>query len=194
MKTFAKLISYLFIPPLNLLLIFFYLSFRVYEDITFRIITVLVAAIFGFILPLSVFFYLRAKGKIVDNDASVSSERTLPYTIGIGLSILGAMFAMVFESHPFVVALWFSYVLTSIVLVLINKRWKISAHAIGIAIPFAVLVFMLGNSALYFVVIPLLVLWARVYLKLHDIYQVVAGFLLGYIITFYLMNLSLNLV
>jgi len=194
MKVLAKSISYLFIPPLNLLAIFTYLAVSVYTDSTLRNKTILIAAIFGFVLPLIVFFYLRWKGKIVDNEASDGSERTTPYLIGIGLSVLGAMLSMVFELHPFIVALWLSYVLTSFILVLINKRWKISAHAIGVSIPFAVLIFQLGNSAYYFIAIPILVSWARIYLKLHDIYQVVAGFLLGYLVTYYLMNLSLNLI
>lgn len=194
MKTLAKLISYLFIPPLNLLLIFIYLALNVYVDPSMQFKTILIAAVFGFISPLLIFFYLRWKGEIVDNDASIGSERTTPYLIGIGLSILGAMFSMVLELHPFIVALWFSYVLTSVVLVLINKRWKISAHAIGIAIPFAVLVFMIGNSAYYFAIVAIIVSWSRVYQNLHDLYQVIAGLLVGYLITFYLMNLSLNLV
>ncbi|NOX65535.1 MAG: phosphatase PAP2 family protein [Chlorobi bacterium] len=194
MKTLAKLISYLFIPPLNLLLIFIYLSFRVYDDSTLQIQTIAVAAIFGFILPLLVFFYLRWKGEIIDNEASVGSERTTPYLIGIGLSVLGAMLSMLLELHPFIVALWLSYVLTSVILVLINKRWKISAHAIGVAIPFAVLVFTLGNSAFYFAIILIIVSWSRMYQNLHDLYQVVAGLLVGYLVTYYLMNLSLNLV
>ena len=194
MKKLAKLVSYLFIPPLNLLLIFIYLSFNVYDDVSLQLKTISIAAVFGFIFPLLLFFYLRRKGEIVDNEASVRSERTTPYLFGIGFSVLGAMFSMVFELHPFIVALWLSYVLTSVILVLINKRWKISAHAIGVGIPFAVLLFLLGNSAYYFVLILILVTWARVYLRLHDIYQVIAGLLLGYIVTYYLMNLSLNLV
>ncbi|VAX23476.1 hypothetical protein MNBD_IGNAVI01-304 [hydrothermal vent metagenome] len=194
MKKLAKIISYVFTPPLNLLLIFIYLAFNVYDNSSMQIETISIAAIFGFILPLSVFFYLRAKEKIVDNDATVSSERTTPYMIGIGLSVLGAMFSMVYELHPFIVALWLSYVITSVLLVLINIKWKISAHAIGVAIPFAVLVFILGDTAYYFIIIPIVVSWARVYQNLHDVYQVTAGLLLGYIVTYTLMNLSLNLV
>lgn len=192
MKKIAKITSYIFVPPVNLLLIFIFLSTNVYDNATLQIKTISIAATFGFILPLLVFFYLRSTKEIIDNDASDKSERTIPYLIGIVLSILGVITSMVYELHPFVLALWFSYILTSVVLVIVNLRWKISAHAIGIAIPFAVLVFILGSSGYYFVIIPIIVSWARIYQNLHNLSQVLAGLALGYIVTYYLLNLSLS--
>lgn len=192
MKKLAKIASYVFIPPVNLLLIFIFLSLNVYNNTALQIKTISIATIFGFILPLLVFFYLRSRKEIIDNDASEKRERTIPYIIGIVLSILGAIISMVYELHPFILALWFSYTLTSTMLVIINLRWKISAHAIGIAIPFAVLVFILGSSGYYFIVIPIIVSWARIYQNLHNLSQVLAGLALGYIVTYYLLNLSLS--
>lgn len=194
MKKLAKIISYVFVPPVNLLLIFIFLSLNVYENSILQIKTISIAAIFGFIIPILIFFYLRSKGEIIDNDASISRERTTPYLIGIALSILGAMISMVYELHPFIVALWFSYIITSALLVIINLRWKISAHAIGVAVPFAVLVFILGGSGYYFIVVPIIVSWARIYQNLHNLSQVLAGLALGYIVTYYLLNLSLSLI
>ena len=100
---------------------------------------------------------------------------------------------MIYELHPFIIALWFSYILTSVMLVIINLRWKISAHAIGVSIPFAVLIFVLGSSGYYFIVIPIIVSWARIYQDLHNLSQVSAGLALGYIVTFNLLNLSISL-
>ena len=40
--------------------------------------TILIALIFGFILPITLFLILRKKGKLVDQDASIKEERTFP--------------------------------------------------------------------------------------------------------------------
>lgn len=193
MKKLARITSYIFVPPVNLLLVFIFLSLNFYDNTTLQIKTISIAAIFGFIIPLLVFFYLRLKREIIDNDASDKRERTIPYLIGIALSIFGAVLSMVYELHPFIIALWFSYIFTSAVLVIINFRWKISAHAIGVSIPFAVLIFVLGSSGYCFIVIPIIVSWSRIYQNLHNLSQVLAGLALGYVVTFYLLNLSISL-
>ena len=133
------------------------------------------------------------KGEIIDNDASNRTERTRPYKIGVALSILGAMLSMLFELHPFIVSLWLSYVVCSSILFITNIYWKISAHAIGISIPFAVLMFMLGNIGFYFLIPVILVSWSRVYQKLHSLSQVLVGLVIGFIITNLILNWSLRL-
>lgn len=193
MKKLAKIISFIFIPPVNLLLIFIFLSLSVYDVTSLQIKSISIAAIIGFAIPILVFVFLRFQGSIVDNDATIRNERTYPYLIGTALSILGTMIAMAYGLHPFIVAAWFSYIVTSIILTVINTRWKISAHAIGIAIPFAIIVFLLGPIGYLFIFLPFAVSWARVYQKLHSIPQVASGIILGYFITYLLLNLSLRL-
>ena len=194
MKQFANIISYLFIPPVNLLLIFIFMSLKIYDDPELQIKTISLAAILGFAIPIMVFVFFRLKSEIVDNDASIRSERTKPYIIGVALSILGAMLSMLFELHPFIVALWLSYFVCSSILVIVNNYLKISAHAIGIAIPFAVLVFIFGNYGYYFFILVFAISWARVYQKLHTLTQVLAGLSIGIFVTFLILNWSLRLV
>ena len=189
----AKIISYLFIPPINLLITFIVLSNQIYVDAELKINTVLIALIFGLILPISVFVYLRFKGKIINDDATAKDERTLPYVIGIGLAINALILAFIFELHPLIIALWFSYIVTQIVMVIINLYWKISAHLIGVGIPFATFFFLFQSDVFYLILIPIIVGWARLTLKVHTPMQVFFGFLLGALSTYFILSESISL-
>ncbi len=189
----AKIISYLFIPPINLLVTFIILSNQIYVDNELKLITILIALIFGFILPISVFVYLRKKGKIVNDDATKKGERTLPYAIGLGLAINALILSLIFQLHSLIIALWVAYIFIQTVMLIVNLYWKISAHLIGIGIPFATLFFLFQSDALFLFVIPLLVGWARLTLKVHTLTQVIAGFLLGALPTYFILKETIKL-
>ena len=189
----AKTISYLFIPPINLLITFIILSNQIYVDAELKINTVLIALIFGLILPISVFVYLRFKGKIMNDDATAKDERTLPYIIGTGLAINALILAFIFELHPLIIALWFSYILIQIVMLIINLYWKISAHLIGVGIPLATFYFLFQTDVFYLILIPIIVGWARLTLKVHTPMQVLSGFLLGALPTYFILSESIRL-
>jgi membrane-associated phospholipid phosphatase len=60
---------------------------------------------------------------------------------------------------------------------------------LGAAGPFAALCFVYGLSALPFILILFMIGWSRIYLKCHNIYQVLAGSLLGFISTLLQMQI-----
>ena len=189
----AKIISYLFIPPINLLVTFIILSNQIYVDAELKIITILIASLFGLIFPISVFAYLRFKGKIIDDDATAKDERTLPYIIGTGLAINALLLAFIYELHPLILALWVAYIFIQIVMLIINYYWKISAHLIGVGIPFATFIFLFQSDAIYLILIPIIVGWARLALKVHTPMQVLSGFLLGALPTYFILSESIRL-
>ncbi len=189
----AKITSYLFIPPINLLVTFIILSNQIYIEAELKFITILLASIFGLILPIVVFVYLRFKGRIINDDATAKDERTLPYIIGTGLAINAIILAYIFELHPLIIALWFSYIFIQILMLIINFYWKISAHLIGVGIPFATFIFLFQTDVIYLIIIPIIVGWARLTLKVHTPMQVLFGFLLGALPTYFILNESIKL-
>lgn len=194
MKTkIAKIISYLFIPPVNLLVTFIILSNQIYIEPELKLNTILIALIFGFILPISVFIYLRKKGRIINDEATKKEERTLPYAIGIGLAIIAIILSVLLELHTFILALWFSYITIQGVMLIVNLYWKISAHLIGVGIPLAAMFFLFQSDVLILFVIPILVGWARLTLKVHTLTQIFAGFLLGVLPTYFILNEAIKL-
>ena len=74
------------------------------------------------------------------------------------------------------------YGINTIIVFVINLKWKISVHSMGLTGPTTALIFL--NP--WFFILGLfgpLVMWSRVILKKHTILQVIAGSILGYILT-----------
>lgn len=189
----AKIISYMFVPPINLLFIFIVLSNQIYINPELKFVSIVISAIFGLILPVTVFIYLRKKKRIVNDDATIKGERTLPYVIGTGLSINALVLSIIFGLHPLIIALWIAYILIQIAMLIINLYWKISAHLIGVGIPYATILFLFQTEYIYLILIPIIIGWARFTLKVHTPMQIVAGFLLGTIPTYFILTESIKL-
>ncbi|MBK9099959.1 MAG: phosphatase PAP2 family protein [bacterium] len=119
--------------------------------------------------------------KIVDLDASIKEERTVPFVISVGFYLIGLILLINFNVHIISIAFWFCYISNTLVTILINKYWKISAHAMGAAGPLAAVTYAFGPIALIFSIIVLLVGWSRIQLKVHTSAQVIAGILFGFI-------------
>jgi membrane-associated phospholipid phosphatase len=59
----------------------------------------------------------------------------------------------------------------------------------GAAGPFAAICFVYGFSAFPFILILFIIGWSRIFLKCHNIYQVLAGGLLGFTSTLVQMQI-----
>jgi len=174
----ARVFSTMFIPPVNLLIASVILGIYVENDISASLRLIIVTLIFGVIIPISVFIYLLKKKKVVNQDAVIKEERTVPYLIGLILYSTG--FLILYGSITIIsLSFWFSYIVNMLIILLINKYWKISAHALGIAGPFAAMLFVFGLNAVPFVLLVIIVGWSRLKLQCHTPMQVLAGTVLG---------------
>lgn len=184
-RNFARLISTLFVPPSFTIIVFFYFAFELEKNLVQSVRVLLVALIFGFILPIILFLYLRKRGNIGDVDATIKEERTFPFLIAVLFYFGGFLALIFFNAHIISIALWFCYISNTILTVVINRYWKISAHAMGVAGPMAAVLFVNINFALALGFILLMIGWSRVKLKCHTVPQVLAGALLGFISTYF---------
>jgi membrane-associated phospholipid phosphatase len=157
------------------------------------VITILVAFLFGFTAPIILFVVLRKRRKIVDLDATVKEERTIPFLISVGFYLIGLVILIFFTVSIISIAFWFCYISNTLVTILINKHWKISAHAMGAAGPLAAVNYTFGPIALLFSVIVFLVGWSRIQLKVHTLLQILAGVLLAFFSTYLQMYLIVRL-
>jgi membrane-associated phospholipid phosphatase len=180
----ARIISTLFVPPSFTIIVFTIFAIFLETEPIKIAVTILVAFIFGFTAQIILFLVFRRKGKIVDLDASVKEERTTPFLISAGFYLLGLIILILFKVHIISIAFWFCYISNTLVTILINKHWKISAHAMGAAGPLAAVTFVFGPVALIFALLVSLIGWARIQLKVHNFSQVFAGILLAFISTF----------
>ena len=142
-----------------------------------------VAVLFGAVIPFIYLLALLRKKKVTGIDVPVRLQRTEPYLVCVSIYLVGFLILYLLRASLPVSALMFCYAANTFVVSLINMQWKISAHAMGASGPLTLLAMTFGWKVLpLFSLVPL-VAWARVELKVHTRGQVVAGALLGVIMT-----------
>lgn len=129
---------------------------------------------------------------IADLDASIKEERTLPYIISIFFYLIGLLILYYIGSENISQVFWFCYISNTVFITLINKRWKISAHAMGASGPIAALTFVIGIYGLLFLPLLAVIGLSRIKLNCHTPSQVLAGTLLGFISTYIQMSIFIR--
>lgn len=180
----------LLVPPSALLLIFVFIGLKFAQNIESRLLIIGTALLLGFLLPIYIFFRLRQNGIIDDNEAEIKEQRKLPY-IAAGFLCLFSILILYFITpyETLAIKLWLVYLLNAITIFIINRYWKISAHALGVMTPIFFLIYFLGIYYILLFPIIILVGWARYYLKLHTIPQIFWGSVLGIVNVLIVFNL-----
>ncbi len=191
-EKFARIISTLFVPPIFNVFIFAYAATHFQLDETSKFIVVLISLLNGLILPGIVFYILIKSNKVSDIDASVQNERTTGYLIGILLSIVSIVILYIFNIRLIIISLWVCYLFNSIMILLVNKFWKISAHAIGVSIAIGAAIYLNSFLAIPLALLLIIIAWSRLVLKVHTFIQVIAGGFQGTVLT-YLTLLFINI-
>ncbi|RPI74002.1 MAG: hypothetical protein EHM47_04765 [Ignavibacteriales bacterium] len=188
----ANAVSLIFVPPSFTIILFTFFAFLFETELSKKIIVILTALTFGFFFHIILFFYLRKKGMLSDEDASIKEERTFPYFVATVIYLSGFAILLFFEVSIISIAFWFCYISNTVLIMIINKHWKISAHTMGATGPVAALYFVIGWKIIFVALLIIIISWARVQLKLHSIPQVIAGALAGFISTFLQMHFIIN--
>lgn len=180
----ARIISILFVPPSFTLIIFTVLAFVLERSSLSRYVVISTALIFGFILPVLMFSILKRRGLIADIDAKIKEERTFPFLLSILFYASGLIIFIHYSINIISIAFWFCYISNTLLVIVINKFWKISAHMMGASGPFAALIFVFGYYALPFLLLLVAIGWARIKLECHNLNQVLAGAVLAFLSTY----------
>ena len=143
-------------------------------------------------MQIASFLYFYKKGRIKDVDATLKSERTIPYYLSLLIFIMGFVPLIIFNVSLISIAFWFCYISNTVLVILINKFFKISIHAMGAAGPLALLTFIAGIEAMMLLPILVIVGWSRIRLKVHTLTEVMAGAFLGFVFVYIQLILSLN--
>ncbi|HXW51796.1 MAG TPA: hypothetical protein VEJ41_07385 [Candidatus Acidoferrales bacterium] len=143
----------------------------------------LVGLFFFTVAPMLCVFYLYLSGRIGDFDMSDRWERRRAFIAFVIVDVAAAVFLILVHAPSVLIAITCGYVLSTAVIMLITRWWKISTHAFGVTGPFAVMFLLFGWQPLPYVAIVPLVCWARVYLRAHTALQVLAGAALAVVST-----------
>jgi hypothetical protein len=191
MKQIAKIISILFHP----LFIPTYGTFLLYTTTRFQqvpwlpklIVAVMVFCCTAIIPAMFIYLFLKL-GKITTVTISNRKERTRPYIYSLGAYLLCAYYVSKVNMPGWYVAMLCGSAISIVSLILINLKWKISAHLSGMGGLLAgILVvsfrYILNPVALVIAVILLsaAVASSRISLDEHTPAQTLAGFFNGFI-------------
>lgn len=188
---FPKLISTvfhpLFMPLFGLILVFNFSTFvnsSVPSDVQW--ITIFTVFIFTCLLPLLNVLYLQHKGMVKSIYLETKNERRLPYAITIIYYVILYYFLKELQLPQILYLIILGSMLASILAFIINFKWKISAHMIGVG---GLVGMILGiserltldlNALLIFLfLVSGAVGFSRLRLKAHSSAQVYTGFFVG---------------
>lgn len=179
----AELISIIFAPQIVSVFSFAFISFYLEPDLKMKTISAFTTISFTSIFPTAFIYYLIYKGRIDHPFVPVREQRTIPYLFAMLSALAGFFVLLYFKSHWLIITSQWCYVTNTFIILLINSKWKISAHSAGLSGPLTVLAWIFGHKVLpLFLLIPV-VGWSRVYLKAHNFWQVVGGAMLGILST-----------
>lgn len=148
---------------------------------------------FTILIPLSLILLMLHRKQISSIYIENSNERTMPYIYTLCCYAFWCYF-LSGVLHVAKVFFWSAIgaSVALLVVTVINSRWKISAHLCGLGgLIGGMVAYMMTAGYLpstlfvcLILLVALLLMYARLYLKAHTDIQVVAGFLLGLILTF----------
>lgn len=189
----ATIISIILIPP-TISLITFSLLAATFEggDALHRFSVAFVAVCFSGIFPMFYVLYLKRQHIITRYDVPIREQRANPYIISVFHSAFGFFLLLFMGSSVYVWSLMWCYASNTLILIFINKKWKISAHMMGLTGPLIMLSIIFQMKILIAIPIVFLLGWSRVALKVHSITEVIAGAFLGAFLTLLQLILILN--
>jgi len=180
-RTLATAISYVTVPPIIALLMFALINSTVSTGLSF-VALMLLTIFFAVLMPLSILIIWARRTHAHDLDVPSMADRGQPLLIAATSYFIGTAVLLLIRAPPLTAVVMFGYCAGTLLIFLINRRWKISVHTTGVAGPTVVLLFFFGPWGVLLGLLLPPVIWSRVYLKKHTVAQALAGGLLGFVL------------
>lgn len=190
MNKVAQLISAIFQPllfPSYGMLLLFQTGNFVYLNVQYKAYSILSVFILTAVIPFTAILILKKAKLVTSFQLEQRKERTLPYIFVI-LSYLATILFLYRIFMPlYVVALMVGVLISTILIMLLNLKWKVSAHlsAIGgLCAAIVVVSYRLGINPVGLLsgafLLAGLIATSRIQLKAHTLLQTLVGFGIGF--------------
>lgn len=153
------------------------------NSIAMKAVYFLIALLFSMIIPYVYIFYLKKKGYLDSVDITERMKRLNPFAFSIISYFAGFLVLLFSDASVYVQGLMFCYGSNTLLVLLVTRWWKVSVHTTGIAGPLVALTFAFGPVVYPFYLLIIIVGLSRIYLKRHTVMQVVAGGVMGLLLT-----------
>lgn len=189
----ANIISWVFVPllmPVYGIILIFSLSFLSYAPYHTKLVFTLIVFGANFIVPMILVLLLKKLGMINDVGLNGRRERLIPYIITI-VCLGGTGLFLYLKMAPLWVAMFYAGgALAGVINLIVNFRWKISAHAAGIAGVVAMLIQVIkegpSSEGMEWWIVGAIITAgllgsARIWLGRHTLLQILAGSAVGFL-------------
>jgi membrane-associated phospholipid phosphatase len=132
-------------------------------------------SLFAFFPFLPVLYFYRKN--VVDLDVSEKEMRTPFFVVAAAFYSIAAVIFF-FTNTRILLLLAVSYAFVTVILLLVNRFWKVSVHSAGVTGPVFALIFVFGFMVLPLSLMIVLVGWSRIKLKQHTFTQTFVGSLI----------------
>jgi membrane-associated phospholipid phosphatase len=185
----AEKISYVFEAPLIAIIPFLIFNFYLNPENFLQVESI--SLLFATISP--IFLIITwSKLKKIDRDYTIKETRNYPLLIMVIIYFIGSLILWVMKANPLSISLMLCYAFNTLIVFFINLKWKISVHSMGISGPTTAILFFSPLGFILGLLGPI-VMWSRTTLKKHTTKQVLAGSILGYVLTFIQIYFLLNI-
>lgn len=203
MKKISNVLSYIFSPlfiPTYGMILASYLSLLVLLPSSVLWTTITIIFIITCVIPATGILAMYRTGLVSDPALNDRTERTVPYVLVV-LCYLGGCLFLYRASAPAWLYMFFAGgAVAGAISAIVNRWWKISAHAAGMGGLVAMMFSMASSQyALHSldiwisvaIILTGMVMSARVYLDRHTLMQVMAGAANGFVCVWLLSMFSL---
>lgn len=178
-RRLAKLTSNVLNPFLVSFIIIVILAFDSASSVADAVKWSLISVVLSVLPVFTVVVYLVRNKKLDSIHVQPREQRTRIYLLASALAVVGCIVVFVLEAPELLRAAFVSGLIAIVVFMAINLFWKISLHTAFVAASVTILIIVYGSMAAWTLVLLLLVVWARLEMKLHSWVQVAAGALLA---------------
>ena len=181
-ERFARFLSLVLQPPFIGVFAFLLLSTLAGDALDIAVCAI-VSVLFSVVLPMGIIVFYARKFGNKDLDVVKREERSAPLIIGTVMYAIGTLALYLIDAPKVAWVLMLCYSVCTFAIFLISIKWKISVHATGCIGPTMGLAYAFGWAGLLLLVSYPLVIWSRYVLRKHTPAQLIAGGLLGFVIT-----------
>ncbi len=178
----ARTVSNVLQPPFIGVFAFLLLS-TLCGDIADILVCAIVSVVFAVVLPMGIIVFYARKFGNKDLDVVRREDRSAPLIIGASMYAVGTLALYLIDVPRIIWVLMLCYSVVTFAVFLVSTRWKISVHAIGCIGPTMGLVYGFGWPGLLLLISYPLAVWSRYVLRKHTPAQLIAGGLLGFLLT-----------
>ena len=179
----AEIISKITIPGLTITIFFLYLW--IVKPLVFKPLSFVLSILLLGVLPVvATLIGSKKAGEGGGVHITSRSARTLPYIISLVGSLLCLIILLLLEGSGVYVFIAGSFVVSTIILLMVNFLTKVSVHMCAVSAVAALSFCLTGLWGIPFLILMCLVFWSRLSLGKHSWQQLVLGMIIGFITPF----------